>query len=70
MPNVETDESREERIDMEIVVDAYEEEERRLGWYYYLDDKLNFPFKAIWVSGRKTSPSGGEEEVKGEELKL
>jgi hypothetical protein len=30
------DEIREERIDMEIVVDAYKEEERATGRYYYL----------------------------------
>lgn len=57
MPNVETDDSREDRIDMEIVVDAYNPEERAMGWYYYLADHLNFPFKAIWISGTS------EEEV-------
>jgi hypothetical protein len=40
----ETDESREYRIEMEIVVDAYGEEERAMGWYCYLQDKLTFPF--------------------------
>ena len=29
----EKDEVREERIDMEIVVDAYDEDERAMGWY-------------------------------------
>jgi hypothetical protein len=29
------DEAREERISMEIVVDAYNEVERAMGWYYY-----------------------------------
>ena len=28
---------------MEIVVDAYDEEERAMGWYYYLEDKLHIP---------------------------
>jgi hypothetical protein len=42
------DEERENRIDMEIIVDAYNGEEQRMGWYYYLDDHLNFPFKADW----------------------
>ena len=27
---------REERIEMEIVVDAYGAEKRAMGWYYYL----------------------------------
>jgi hypothetical protein len=30
------DAEREERITMEVVVDAYGPEERALGWYYYL----------------------------------
>lgn len=35
MSRVERDETREERISMEAVVDAYNEEERAMGWYYY-----------------------------------
>ena len=50
MPEVKRDESREHRIDMEIIVDAYNAEEQAMGWYYYLDDKLNFPFKAKWLT--------------------
>lgn len=41
---------------MEIVVDAYDEQERALGWYYYLEDKLNFPFLARCTVRRATSP--------------
>lgn len=37
---------REERILMEVVVDAYDTEERAMGWFYYLDDKITFPFEA------------------------
>ena len=40
MARVEKDDAREERIDMEVVVDAYGEEERAMGWYTYLGDKL------------------------------
>ncbi len=47
---------RERRIDMEIIVDAYGEIEHAMGWYYYLEDKLNFPFKARCVAERRTSP--------------
>ena len=36
MPKVKRDEIREERISMEAVVDAYNEDERAMGWYYYL----------------------------------
>ena len=35
---------REERILMEVVFDAYGTEERAMGWYYYLADKILFPF--------------------------
>lgn len=70
MSKFERDESREERIDMEVVVDAYNEEERRMGWYYYLDNRLKFPFKAIWISDRHISPLTGEEEIEGEEVEV
>lgn len=65
MSEVEIDEIREERIDMEIVVDAYNDEERAMGWYCYLENNLTFPFKANWVrKGRKSlSPEAKEVEV-------
>ena len=47
---------REDRILFEIVVDAYGETERALSWYYYLEQKLDFPFKARCFSMRSTSP--------------
>ena len=67
MPSIERDEAREERISMEIVVDAYGPEEQAMGWYYYLDDTLNFPFKARCTAERRISPLevGEEVEVSG-----
>jgi hypothetical protein len=44
----EFDAEREDRIAQEILVDTYNEEEIALGWYYYLEDHLNFPFAAEW----------------------
>jgi hypothetical protein len=41
---------------MEVVVDAYNPEERAMGWYYYLEEKLKFPFKARCKSKRAVSP--------------
>jgi len=38
MSEVKEEKDREERIIMEIIVDAYDEEERAMGWYYYLED--------------------------------
>ena len=61
MPKIE--ESREDRIAMEIVVDAHGEYERALGWYYYLEENLNVPFKAKCVSKRDISPLKRGEEV-------
>jgi Calcium binding len=67
MTKVERDENREERITMEIVVDAYEPEEQAMGWYYYLQDTMQFPFAAICVSQRSISPvkTGATFEVVG-----
>ena len=62
-PEVETDEAREHRIVMEIVVDAYDEQERALGWYYYLEGKLNFPFLARCATRRSISPLKVGDEV-------
>jgi hypothetical protein len=38
------DAEREERITMEIVVDAYGAEEQAMSWYYYLQNTMQFPF--------------------------
>ena len=50
------DEDREERIAMEIIVDAYGPEEQAMGWYYYLEEKLRFPFTAVCTAKRAISP--------------
>ncbi len=50
------DDKREERIAMEIIVDAYGPEEQARGWYYYLEEKLRFPFTALCSAKRATSP--------------
>ena len=56
MAKVSRDEEREGRITMEIVVDAYGPEEQAMGWYYYLQDTMQFPFTAVCVSKRRISP--------------
>jgi hypothetical protein len=63
MSKAEKDETREYRIDMEIVVDAYDQVERALGWYYYLEKKLNFPFLARCIAKRAISPLRVGDEV-------
>src|SRR3990172_4890533 len=56
MTYFEEDKVRENHIHMEIIVDAYDEEERAMGWYYYLEEKLTFPFKAVCIAERRISP--------------
>ncbi len=56
-------EDREERITMEIIVDAYGPEEQAMGWYYYLEDKLQFPFTAVCNERRAISPLQVKDEV-------
>ena len=50
------DEEREQRIEMEIIVDAYGPEEQALGWYYWLEGQLQFPFRARCIAERRISP--------------
>jgi hypothetical protein len=52
---------------MEIIVDAYGPEEQALGWYYYLENTLAFPFTARCIQQRAISPLevGDEVEVVG-----
>ena len=55
---------REDRIDNEVIVDAYGEDERVMGWYYYLDDKIRFPFEAKCIGAKAISPLRKGEIVK------
>ena len=67
MPPIKKDPKRDERITMEIIVDANGPEEQAMGWYYYLEDKLRFPFLAKCIAGRAISPlrKGDEVEILG-----
>ena len=56
MARPKIDKAREDRIDEEIIVDCYGEAERAMGWYYYLEDRLEFPFTAKCTVGRSISP--------------
>ena len=51
-----TDPDREERITMEAVVDAFDATERAIGWFVYLERKLEFPFTARCIERRAISP--------------
>jgi hypothetical protein len=63
MSRLKENKTRERRIEIEVVVDAYNESERALGWYYYLEERLKFPFKARCKSKRAVSPLRIREEV-------
>jgi hypothetical protein len=54
---------REDRIHNEAIVDAYGSEEQAMGWYYYLDNKIHFPFRVKCIASRATSPLGKGESV-------
>ena len=59
----EKDEAREERILMEVVVDAYCPAERAMGWYYYLEEEITFPFIATCINVDKSTPLELGEQV-------
>lgn len=63
MPKPKPNRAREALISEEVVVDAYNSEERAMSWYYYLEEKLAFPFKAKCTVARAVSPLKIGEEV-------
>ena len=63
MPKTKKNPEREHRIEDEIIVDAYGPEEQAMGWYYYLEKKLQFPFPATCIAERETSPLRKGEKV-------
>jgi len=64
MNRVQKNETREHRISMEAIVDAYGPEEQAMGWYYYLEDRIQFPFEARCIQTRRISPLKEGELVK------
>lgn len=64
MAKPKRDRLREERIHNEVIVDAYGPEEQALGWYYYLENQIRFPFAARCISAKVVSPLRKGETVK------
>ena len=56
MARRQRDSDFDQRVDWEIIVDANGPEEQALGWYYYLENHLQFPVRARCRSKRPTSP--------------
>ncbi len=63
MAKPKIDKVRERRIELEIIADAHDEEERAMGWYYYLEERLHFPFTATCIVKRSISPLQVKSEV-------
>ena len=57
------DPERENRIDMEIVVDAYDEYERAMGWYCSLEDTIENKVRCRCRKNRSMSPLKVGDEV-------
>lgn len=68
MNRIERDAEREERITMDIVVDAYGPEEQAMSWYYYLEEMITFPFQARCREERRISPLKVDEQVTVSEM--
>ena len=66
MKRPKRDPVREDRIHNEAIVDAYGPEEQAMGWYYYLEEKIRFPFRAKCTVAKVVSPlrKGEAVEVK------
>ncbi len=55
MKRPKRDPVREDRIYNEAIVDA-RPEEQAMSWYYYLEGKITFPFRARCVAANAVSP--------------
>jgi hypothetical protein len=56
MKKPKKDPVREDRIHNEAIADANGPEEQVMGWCYYLDDKIRFPFRAKCIAAKLVSP--------------
>jgi Calcium binding len=67
MKKPKKDPVREDRIHNEAIADANGPEEQVMGWYYYLEDKIRFPFQAKCIAAKIVSPlqKGETVEVQG-----
>jgi putative DNA-invertase from lambdoid prophage Rac len=57
------DPAREDRIHNEAIVDAGPDEQA-LSWYYYLENKIRFPFQAKCLSAKVVSPLKKDQTVR------
>ena len=62
MKRPKQDPAREDRIYNEAIVDA-SPDEQAMSWYYYLEGKMTFPFRARCVAANNVSPLRKAENV-------
>jgi hypothetical protein len=62
------DQQRMQRIQMEIVADAHDEEEQAMGWFSHLEERLHFPFRARCIAPQPGSPLRKGQEVEAVDL--
>jgi hypothetical protein len=55
MTRPKRDPEREHRINNEAIVDA-SPDEQAMGWHYYLEGKIRFPFQARCLTTKEASP--------------
>ena len=67
MARPKSDPIREDRIHYEAIVDAYGPEEQALGWYYYLEGRVRFPFQAKCIAAKVVSPT---QQASGESVEV
>lgn len=60
----ERSEDRDERIEMEIIIDAYTADEQAMGWHIYLEETMEFPFDARCIEEQEVSPLEEGETVR------
>jgi hypothetical protein len=63
MAKAKPDKQTEQRIEQAIVVDANDAQERAMGWYSYLEERLRFPFPCKCIAPRAISPLRKGQEV-------
>jgi hypothetical protein len=68
MKKPKKDSVREDRIHNEAIADANGPEEQVMGWYYYLDDKIRFPFQAKCIAAKVVSPLRKGETVEAQRM--
>jgi len=68
MKKPKKDPVRENRIHNEAIADANGPEEQVMGWYYYLDDKIRFPFQAKCIAAKVVSPLRKGETVEAQRM--